>query len=439
MKTKKVNILLSIIFFLLTASYSSYGYADGLLDKYITIDEGSGKKILVIKDTGLTLELIAEIANALGSDELIEVRFDNVRLTREAEGGFELLLQGLQKNRSVVRFGFMNSRLNPVVASLIEAMLNNQALRVLNLAGNNIYTDAARAIAVFLQNHALEELNLENNDIDADGAIAIFNVVRDHRHLLRLNLGRNQIGIENKLANRTGPSACLVIANALRVNRTLVALDLRSNGIGGEISLAHGPASARNMQTIIEALQGNRTLTMLHLGNDPACDDCQLINSIDEEAARALYGVLVNNTALYTLTLPPCVFCEPYVNLVLERNILVAALAPRIDKLTQFNMSLVMHPGCGVGSGFNCLAPNAAEIDYLALIIRTPNEQLMAGGILNDGDLGSILRVRALQLQIEALQPAAQEVRGTVVLDVGVPNFNFVSPFSYFSSCNQPH
>jgi Ran GTPase-activating protein (RanGAP) involved in mRNA processing and transport len=120
-------------------------------------------------------------------------------------------------------------------------------LETLNLAGNSICDDGARALAGLLRHQdrpSLQHLELSRGEISDDGCVALANAIQDNTSLISLGLSYNKLKTPSYIA----------FAQALSTNRTLTSIDLEANGM--EIAL-------KGQQAIADMLQENMDLESL--------------------------------------------------------------------------------------------------------------------------------------------------------------------------------
>ncbi|KAF9956626.1 hypothetical protein BGZ72_002637 [Mortierella alpina] len=159
------------------------------------------------------------------------------------------------------------------IADLAEALKTNLSLTTLDLQGNAIGNDGAKALAAALEiNSTMTTLNLTDNDIGPLGANALAEALKTNSTLTTLNLRGNAIGDDGAKA----------LAAALKINSTMTTLNLTYNGIG--------PLGAN---ALAEALKTNSTLTALNLS----------LNNIQYDGAKALGEALKTNSTLTDLNL----------------------------------------------------------------------------------------------------------------------------------------
>jgi Ran GTPase-activating protein (RanGAP) involved in mRNA processing and transport len=129
-------------------------------------------------------------------------------------------------------------------------LAQNSSLTTLNLAGNYIGDDGAKALSAALaQNSSLTTLNLTDNEIGADGAQALGAALAQNSSLTTLNLSYNKIGDDalvaavaqssslttlNLSCNEIGDNGAQALGAALAQNSSLTTLNLDYNEIGDE-------------------------------------------------------------------------------------------------------------------------------------------------------------------------------------------------------------
>jgi len=129
------------------------------------------------------------------------------------------LATALEGNVALLALVLEDNSLGPDSAVEVARILRRSSLKTLNLAGNRILDDGAKAIADALPaNSTLTSLNLEYNDITSVGVESVSQALMQNIPLQELSLASNDLrfgGMEQ-------------LADALAVNQTLVTLDLDS-------------------------------------------------------------------------------------------------------------------------------------------------------------------------------------------------------------------
>ncbi|KAK3271239.1 hypothetical protein CYMTET_20398, partial [Cymbomonas tetramitiformis] len=202
------------------------------------------------------------------------------------------------------------------------ALVSNVSLSTLNLAGNNIGPDGAKALAVaFTQNaegvfnRSLNTLDLSGNKLvvpspdppyrDVSGIKAVAEALVFNTSLSTLLLADTNIG----------PEGAKALAFALTPNEegafntSLNTLDLLKNGIGPEGAKALAIALAPNENGVF-----NRSLNTLNLEDNQLCGvDLYGRLPYDASGIKALADALALNGTLHTLTLADNELCNPRV------------------------------------------------------------------------------------------------------------------------------
>eukprot|EP00164_Ancoracysta_twista_P008762 GFYU01012750.1.p1 GENE.GFYU01012750.1~~GFYU01012750.1.p1 ORF type:complete len:785 (-),score=200.38 GFYU01012750.1:111-2465(-) len=115
----------------------------------------------------------------------------------------------------------------------------------LDLVGNNLGKDGARAIADFLKdNTTLKQINLSENNMGKEGTRWLEDALKVNKSLESLNLRSNSLGKE-------GAKAC---SSIFEVNKGLTSLNLVNNGFG----VAGG-------EILRDAMQNNKKIVNLNL------------------------------------------------------------------------------------------------------------------------------------------------------------------------------
>ena len=154
---------------------------------------------------------------------------------------------------------------------IANSLIENSALRVLDMSDNAIGTDGAKAIANSLaMNSSLEVLNMNNNSITQNGAIAIADYLAKNASLEMLKIDGNCIGSVGARA----------IANSLEQNTTLNILCMNDNAI-----------CPNGATAVAEMIQKNTSLEFLDISN----------NSIDDSGTTQIANSLTHNASLWEL------------------------------------------------------------------------------------------------------------------------------------------
>jgi hypothetical protein len=243
--------------------------------------------------------------SVLKNCNLLKNRFDVELAEKLAKMGMEkgIMLSGMTRDQREADFSFLS--LQAAGAILIASDLQFMAvLTTLNLGGNSIRVEGAKAIADSLKSGmaVVTTLALRNNNIGDEGAIAIAEALKVTAVLTTLDLGGNSIGVEGAKAiadslksgmavlttlhlggNSIGVEGAKAIADSLKSGMAvLTTLNLAVNSIGDEGAIA-----------IAEALKVTAVLTKLELG----------FNSIGDEGAKAIAEALKVTAVLTTLDL----------------------------------------------------------------------------------------------------------------------------------------
>ena len=182
---------------------------------------------------------------------------------RIGDNGLCNLCQALEKNKTLVKLNLGDNLVSAIGAKYIGKMLcNNGQLENLNLSGNSlgdddhigtnsgITSDAVKVITIALmQNTALKSLNLSNNKISDNDASVLAVLLESNSRLLDVDVSCNAI-------SKSGAES---FAQMLKKNNTLTTLSLKRNrmGNGGVFAL-------------LTALRENRTLKYLYIKNNLA-------------------------------------------------------------------------------------------------------------------------------------------------------------------------
>jgi Leucine-rich repeat (LRR) protein len=167
----------------------------------------------------------------------------------------------------------------------ISKAIPTMALVKFDISSNELQSDGAKALAEGLMNNNLmRELNIAANDItdggeDMSGAIAIADAISTMRALVKLNMSNNRINASLNGEQAAAPGKAL--ADALAVNTVLKELDLSNNYLKTPFAAAFAVG-----------LGANGALEKLLMGNNMMAT---------KEAGKALAAALAANTTLKEL------------------------------------------------------------------------------------------------------------------------------------------
>ncbi|KAL0242772.1 hypothetical protein GEMRC1_005335 [Eukaryota sp. GEM-RC1] len=183
----------------------------------------------------------------------------------------------------------------------IETLKVNASVTTVNLVGNYIGAEGARALAEALKvNASVTSIDLEFNSIGAEGARALAEALKVNASLTIIDLSNNSIGAKgardlaealkvngsvtsvNLWNNSVGDEGARVMADVLKVNTSVTNIDLSYNSIGDE-----------GVKALAEALKVNTSVTSVNL-------KC---NSIGDDGARALAEALKVNPSVTSVNL----------------------------------------------------------------------------------------------------------------------------------------
>jgi len=138
------------------------------------------------------------------------------------------------------------------VSQLVKALAGKENLAIVNLSGNKIGDEGAKAIAEGLSAEGLNvpHLELGNNQIGNDGAAALGKFLESNKSVSKVYLNNNQIG-------DVGAAA---IAAGITNNGKVSVLDLSNNKIGAAGALAIRELLASNRELAEVSLSGNHGL-----------------------------------------------------------------------------------------------------------------------------------------------------------------------------------
>lgn len=189
------------------------------------------------------------------------------------------------------------------VFCVVEALIESQTVRQLNLDNNRMSNESVRALAHALEsNTQLQELSLDGTGIGLGGISALARALETNASLQRLNIGWNHVEAD----------ASRALFSTVRNNSTLMYLSLDGNRLGDDgilplvetlqndtscalqrLDLCVTTLNTEGITALAQALRGNSTLQHLSLDE----------NKAGAEGAHALAQMLETNTTLQTLTL----------------------------------------------------------------------------------------------------------------------------------------
>ena len=160
--------------------------------------------------------------------------------------------------------------------AIFKGMKNLTKLTQLNISGSVITNNAANLLASILShNISLQVLDLSSCSLQTEGATEIFNAIRNHSHLISLDISNSDI--TNDAAN--------VLASVLSLNITVQDLHLQRCSLQTEGAIK-----------IFNAIRNHSCLISLNISN----------NDITNDAANVLASVLSLNITVQDLHLQRC-------------------------------------------------------------------------------------------------------------------------------------
>jgi Ran GTPase-activating protein (RanGAP) involved in mRNA processing and transport len=285
---------------------------------------------------------------------------ENNPLTRQFISGikdydvtkYNNLVEGIKKNKTITRLELWGNEIGDDGAKALAAMLEkNKTITTLDLSGNNIVDDVIielgracagkKNITVVFGNNGYYNLfklaqgtftgttlNLSYNRIGDDRAKAIASILKMNKTITKLDLSYDHIR----------DAAAIAIAEALKVNNTITELDLSRNNIGKDGAIALADALINNTTitelnlednkigkdgaiAIAEALKVNNTITKLDLS----------WNNIGDDGAKAIAKALINNTTITELNLA-------WNNIIDAGVIAIAEALEKNETITKLNL-----------------------------------------------------------------------------------------------------
>ncbi|XP_067825532.1 uncharacterized protein [Heptranchias perlo] len=249
---------------------------------------------LILRNTGLTDDLLEMLVSTLVNNSQSEVEAINLNLNNLGPHSAQLLVELLKAKPSVKCLllhgnGLGDEGVGILMNGLIDLFTAEKAeearpgilgdeqpdphkkrlqLTELDIGSNQLTSEGLKSVAAFLRlNPPLEYLGLsQNGAVDLKGWCELFDILKDNGHVSHVLLDENVLGNEGAKH----------LAKVLRVNCSLCKIDLDWNGIGDEGGLALG-----------EALSSNPGRSLVHL----SLDGNELSNGVKKE----LNTLLVDN------------------------------------------------------------------------------------------------------------------------------------------------
>ncbi|MBX9705266.1 MAG: hypothetical protein K5Q00_03340 [Gammaproteobacteria bacterium] len=214
---------------------------------------------------------------------------------------FQAILTQIRNNTAPALTDLNDAGLNDSdIAQLVSAMLSNSSVEHLYLKGNGAITEVGfQSLANLLaENTGLLGLALNSCNVNDADLIILVNGLRSNRNLYDLSLSINQI-------TARGANELLKVMPTTAI--TAISLDV--NNIGDDMAIAFaGLPNLRNLncnscalsaigtQGIFEAMNKNKNLVGLHIGN----------NQFYSDGMQALADALTNGSPLQQLSLNDC-------------------------------------------------------------------------------------------------------------------------------------
>ena len=171
---------------------------------------------------------------------------------------------------------FSSIMASPLVSSsAISDLTISCRVKILYISGNNTVGEDDRLYRILTDHSSMvEELYMNSTNLSSSGTIKLFTSLSEAKKLRILWISGNNITDE----------ACDAIIIAMKKNTSLVELNMYDNPISGECA-----------QLIVQALQYNNTLQLLHLNYGYQHDVKGMIRSLEEEInkKRKTHGCLV--------------------------------------------------------------------------------------------------------------------------------------------------
>ena len=190
--------------------------------------------------------------------------------------GLQILQHGLRSSNVIItHLWLMYSGLTAVSSSAISDLTISCRVKILHISNNHTVGEDDRLYRILTDHSSMvEELYMYFTKLSSSGAIKLFTSLSEAKKLRILGIHYNNITDE----------ACDAIIMAMKKNISLVELNMYSNPISGEC-----------VQLIVQALQYNNTLQLLHLNDDYHDDVKGKIRSLEEEInkKRKTHGCLV--------------------------------------------------------------------------------------------------------------------------------------------------
>lgn len=207
-------------------------------------DQGRSLEELNLGDTGLDIDGVICVTSVLNwnNSSLRALSLDSPEYKSIGQECAIHFAKMLQVNRGLEKLSLRKNQLNcDAIYTIKQLCLENNRLRVLDLAANKIAFKGAEAIHDILTSKfcVLEALNLSSNRLGHYGAKAISQALAKNRTLVHLDLTRN--GIDD--------NGLKMLAESLETNDSLVSLKLYFNDFGQQ-SLREFHKLAKRMERV---------------------------------------------------------------------------------------------------------------------------------------------------------------------------------------------
>ena len=196
--------------------------------------------------------------------------------------GLHILQCGLRSSNVIItELRLYDNDLTAVSSSVISDLTISCRVKILNISGNNTVGEDDRLYRILTDHSSMvEQLYMTFTNLSSSGAIKLFTSLSEAKKLRILGIGGSKITDE----------ACDAIIMAMKKNTSLVELYMYKNPISGEC-----------LQLIVQALQYNNTLQLIHLNYGYYDDVKGKIRSLVEEInkKRKTHGCLVKFNIIF--------------------------------------------------------------------------------------------------------------------------------------------
>ena len=230
-------------------------------------------RYIILQSCGLNVSDLDIVAELVTRNQLIWL---------DLTGNEDIADQGIVKlssclmNPRTVLVGLILDRCNISqlgVETLCNSLHNNQHLKILDFARNNVCNGAAAIVELLHQHTALEELDLADCHISAEGVYSLVASLMDNRSLKRLCIVANEMN---------SMEVSIHMNKILRNNHQIQVLELSKCGLTDDL-----------LATICSSIKDKHSLKLLDVSQNPQLSAVHLID-------------LIRNTSLEQLCVAGC-------------------------------------------------------------------------------------------------------------------------------------